>query len=66
MKRRREDHREGATIYRATVTDTVSHEQVGRFAFSADRPEEARERAWRIAGRRYGNDIDVRIERISR
>jgi len=66
MKRRREDHREGATVCRATVTDTVSHHQVGRFTFSADRIEDARERAWGIAGRRYGDDIDVRIERISR
>jgi len=66
MKRRREDHREGVTVYRATVTDTVSRGEVGRFTFSADRIEEARERAWRTAGRRYGNDIDVRIERVSR
>jgi len=66
MNRRREDHREGATVYRATVTDTISHEQVGRFAFSADSVEEARERGWRIAGRRYGNDIHVRVERASR
>ena len=66
MKRRREDHREGKVIYRATVTDTISRERVGRFAFSADSIEEARERGWRIAGRRFGNDIDVRIERTSK
>jgi len=66
MNRRREDHREGKVIYRATVTDTVSRERLGRFAFSADTVEGARERGWRIAGRRYGNDIDVRIERASR
>jgi hypothetical protein len=66
MKRRREDHREGATVCRATVTDTVSRERVGWFTFSADRIEDARERAWRIAGRRYGNDIEVRVQRASR
>ena len=66
MKRGRESHQEGRTIYRATVTDTVSHERVGRFTYSADSIEEARERGWRIAGSRYGNDIDVRVERISK
>ena len=66
MKRRREDHREARFIYRATVTDTISRETVGRFTYSADSIEEARERGWRIAGRRFGNDIDVRIERLSK
>ena len=66
MKRTRESHQEGTTVYRATVTDTISRGQVGRFTFSADSAEEARERGWRIAGRRFGNDIDVRIQRISK
>jgi len=66
MKRQRQDHREASILYRATVTDTISHEQVGRFTFSADSIEEARVRAWRIAGSRFGNDIHVRVERISR
>jgi len=59
------EDREAAAIYRAAVTDLISRERVGRFAFSADSLEEARERGWRIAGRRFGNDIDVRIERLS-
>ena len=66
MKHEREDHREGSIIYRATVTDTINHERVGRFTFSADGIEEARVRGWRIAGSRFGNDIHVRIERISK
>ena len=66
MKRRRENHQEAATICRATATDTLNGRRLGRFAFSADRLEEARERAWRIADSRYGNDIDVRVARISR
>jgi len=66
MKRQRQDHREASILYRATVTDTINHEQVGRFTFSADSIEEARVRAWRIAGSRFGNDIHVRVERISR
>lgn len=65
MKRQREDHREATNIYRATVTDTISRQQVGRFTFSAETIEEARVRGWRIAGSRFGNDIHVRIERIS-
>jgi len=39
---------------------------VGRFSFGANSIEEARERGWRIAGNRYGNDIDVRIERANK
>jgi len=66
MKHERENHKEGSTIYRATVTDTINGERVGRFTFSADRLEEARQRGWRIAGSRFGNDIHVRIERISK
>ena len=66
MRRQRENHREGNTIYRATVTDTISRDQVGRFTFSADRLEEARTRGWRVAGSRFGTDIHVRIERITR
>jgi len=66
MRRQREDHREGSTIYRATVTDTISHETTGRVTFSADSIEEARVRAWQIAGSRFGSDIHVRVERISR
>ncbi len=61
-----EDQLEGSVIYRATVLDLVSHERIGRFTFSADGIEEARQRGWRIAGRRFGNGIDVRIERISK
>jgi len=60
------ENREAATVYRATVTDTISREPVGRFTYSANSIEEARERGWRIAGRRFGNDIDVRIERLSK
>ena len=66
MNRRREDHREGKVIYRATVNDVVGRDRLGRFAYSADSVGEARERGWRIAGSRFGNDIDVRIERLSK
>ena len=59
-------HAEATTIYRATVTDTISRERIGRFSYSADSIEEARERGWRIAGVRFGNDIHVKIERISK
>ena len=61
-----EDHREGGLIYCATVIDLISHERIGRFTFSADGIEEARQHGWRIAGSRFGNGIDVRIERISK
>ena len=60
-----EDHSEGTTIYRATVIDQVSREPIGRFTFSANSIEEARERGWRIAGSRFGNGIDVCIKRLS-
>ncbi|MCC7409973.1 MAG: hypothetical protein IT442_18045 [Phycisphaeraceae bacterium] len=66
MKRPHEDHREDSTIYRATVIDGVSRQQIGRFTYSAKSLEHARERGWRIAGSRFGSDIDVRIERLSR
>ena len=66
MKHQREDHREDSTIYRATVIDTINGERVGRFTFSAESIEDARVRGWRIAGSRFGNDIHVRIERISK
>jgi len=66
MKRQREDHREASIIYRATVTDAISHEQVAHFTFSAKSIEDARVRGWRIAGSRFGNDIHVRVERLSK
>ncbi len=66
MKRQRENHQESRTIYRATVADTINGERVGRFTFGADTIEHARERGWRIAGSRFGNDIHVSIEQISR
>jgi hypothetical protein len=76
MNRQREDHREGRTIWRARLIDTVSRERGGQPTFSADSVEEARQRAWRIAASGVGtpegawavggNDIDVRIERASR
>jgi len=66
MRRQREHHQEGNTIYRATVTDTIGHERVGQLTFSADSEEEAQVRDWWIAGSRYGSDIYVRIERVSR
>ena len=66
MNTQRDDHQEGSTIYQATIIDLVSREQIDRFGFSADSIEDARERGWRIAGSRYGNDIHVRVERISK
>ena len=75
MRRQRESHREGSTIYRATVIDTISRETVARFTFSADTIEEARQRAWRMASTHGtvdgawlvgGTDIHVRVERISK
>ena len=56
---------EGSRIYRATVTDTISHEQIDRYAFGADSDAEARELAWRRAGC-HGGDVFVKIERISK
>lgn len=66
MNHEREAHAEASTIYRATVTDTISRERVGRFSFSADGLEDARQRGWRIAGSRFGCDIHVHIERLSK
>jgi hypothetical protein len=56
---------EGSLIFRATVTDTISHERVHRYTFSADSIEEARELAWKRAGK-YGGDVFVKIERLSK
>ena len=56
---------EGSLIFRATVTDTISHDRIERYAFSADSIEEARELAWKRAGR-YGGDVFVKIERLSK
>ena len=53
----------------------ISRETVGRFTFSADTIEEARQRAWRMASTHGtvdgawlvgGTDIHVRVERISK
>ena len=52
--------------YLAAVTDLVNRERIGRFTFGAAGVEEARQRAWQIAGARFGNDIDVRVERLSK
>ena len=65
-KKQRENHREFSTIYRATVTDLVSREQIGTVSFSAKSIEHARQRGWAIAGSLYGNGIEVRIERLSK
>jgi len=56
---------EGSLIFRATVTDTISHDRIERYTFSADSIEEARERAWRRAGR-HGGDVFVKVERLSK
>ena len=76
MTTRREDHREAKTIWRARVIDTISREEIGRFSFSADTVEAARQRAWSIAAHGFGTpegawvvggtDIDVRVERASK
>ncbi len=60
-----EEHAEGRLIFRATVTDTVSRETLQRYAFSADSLEEARELAWKRAGK-YGGDVFVKVEQLSR
>jgi hypothetical protein len=52
--------------YRATVIDTISHEQVEQFTLKAACIEDAREEAWRIAGRKYACDIHVRVEGIGK
>ena len=66
MKTKGSPNAEASTIYRATVIDTISRERLGTFCFSADCIEDARPRAWRIAGSRFGNGIDVRLEQISK
>jgi hypothetical protein len=55
--------RELGDVYRATVTDLIARREAGTFAFFADSIEDAREKAWRIAGHRNGSDIHVRVER---
>jgi len=54
---------ETGDVYHATVTDLISRREAGTFAFFADSIEDAREKAWRIAGQRYTSDIHVRVER---
>ena len=66
MKTTRTRHAEASRIYRATVVDTINRERLGTFCFSADCIEDARPRAWSIAGDLYGNGIHVRIEQISK
>lgn len=63
---RNEKHHEPLTSYRATVIDTISRQVAETFAFEADTIENAREKAWRIAGRKYACDIHVRVERIAK
>ena len=65
MRTTRTRHAEVSRIYRATVIDTVSRERIGRFCFSAETIEDARPRAWSIAGSRFGNGIHVRVEQLS-
>jgi len=38
-------YREGKVIYRATVTDTISRERLGRFAFSLPERNPPRKRS---------------------
>jgi len=56
---------EGGLIFRATVTDTISHDRIETYTFSADSIEEAREQAWKRAGR-HGGDVFVKVERLSK
>ena len=65
MNHRHEDHREASIIFRATVTDTISRERIERYAFSADSVEDAREQAWKRAGR-HGGDVFVKVARLSK
>lgn len=64
--RNENDNHEPLTSYRATIIDTISRQVVETFAFGADTIEDAREKAWRIAGRRYSGDVHVRVERIAK
>ena len=60
-----ETNAEGSLIFRATVTDTTNREQIERYTFGADSIEEARELAWKRAGR-HGGDVSVKVERLSK
>ena len=64
--RPRSRHAEAGILYRATVIDTISRERLGTFCFSNDCIEDARPRAWGIAGSLFGNGIGVRVEQISK
>jgi hypothetical protein len=48
-------------IFQATVIDTISKNQIKRYKFEAESIEEARELAWKRAGR-YGADVFVKVE----
>ena len=48
--------------FRATVTDTISHERIERYSFTAASIEDARVQAWHRAGR-HGGDVFVKIEK---
>jgi len=61
----KDQNAEGRLIFRATVTDTISHDQIERYTFSADSVEDAREQAWKRAGR-HGGDVFVKVERLSK
>jgi hypothetical protein len=52
---------EGSLVFQATVTDTINHDQIERYTFSADSIEDARELAWKRAGR-HGGDVFVKVE----
>ncbi len=60
-----DSHAEGHLIFRAIVTDTVSRETIRRYSFIADSLEEAREMAWKRAGK-FGGDVFVKVEQLSR
>ena len=64
--RTRGRHAEAGRLYRATVIDTVSRERLGTFCFSNETIEDARPRAWGIAGSLFGNGIGVRVEQLSK
>ncbi len=60
------DHNaEDRLIFRATVTDTINREQIERYTFSAQSIEDAREAAWKRAGR-HGGDVFVQIEQLNK
>ena len=64
--RSRSRHAEAGILYRATVIDTISRERLGTFCFSNDCIEDARPRAWGIAGSLFGNGIGVRVEQLGK